>query len=208
MKIVLFGATGVIGKKILEEAVNRGHFVRAFSRKITHQNGHPEQLEIFKGNVLNYPMVRRAVEGMDAVVSALGQRQGGKVKLMSSGTKNILRAMREQSVGRIIAVGGAGILQTSETTLVRDDADFPPFLQEVSADHLRVFHLLQKSKTNWTIVCPPFIQGEEKTGEYQVRKNYPPEGKPQLPAGDLADFILNELESSEFLCTRVGIRSL
>lgn len=208
MRLTVFGATGFVGRKIVEEALLRGHSVRAFSRNIAHGNGHGEQYEIYPGNALDYRSVKGAVKDVHAVVSALGQRSGGKVDLMSSAMKNIIRAMEEAGVSRIIAVGGAGILQAEEQVLVRDQRNFPPFLQEVSADHLRVFHLLQKSALNWTIVCPPFIQQGEKTGRYQVRKDYPPRGKPQILSGDLADFIVEELEHPRFPRARVGIRRL
>jgi len=208
MKIIVFGATGFVGRKIVEEALLRGHAVRAFSRNITHGNGHPDQYEIYPGNALDYESIKGAVKNVDAVISALGQRRGGKVDLMSSAMKNIIRAMQEQGVSRIIAVGGAGILQTEEKALVRDQRDFPEFLQEVSADHLRVFELLRESQLNWTIVCPPFIQEGEKTGRYQLRQDYPPKGKPQILSGDLADFIVEELEHPRFPRARVGIRRL
>lgn len=208
MKITVFGATGFVGRKIVEEALLRGHAVRAFSRNIAHGNGHQKKYEIYPGNALDDQSVKGAVKNVDAVISALGQRSGGKVDLMSSSMKNIIRAMEEEGVSRIIAVGGAGILQAEEKILVRDQRNFPPFLQEVSADHLRVFHLLRKSTLNWTIVCPPFIQEGEKTGRYQVRRNYPPEGKPQILSGDLADFIVEELENPRFPRARVGIRRL
>jgi putative NADH-flavin reductase len=207
MKIIVFGATGRIGNHIVKEALERGHFVRAFARRIMHGNGHGDQLEIFSGDVLDKAVVKKAIQGMDAVVSALGQgRLSKQVDLMSSGTENIVQSMRESGVARILAIGGSGILQADPNTLVRDLPDFPPFLRNVSADHLRVYHLLRESGLEWTLVCPPFIQKERKTGHYNTREDYAPEGKPQITAGDLADFVLNELETPEFTGARVGIR--
>lgn len=207
MKIIVFGATGRIGSHIVKEALERGHFVRAFARRIMHRNGHGDQLELFSGDVLDQDMVKKVISGVDAVVSALGQgRIGDQEALLTAGTKNIIRAMKEQGINRILTIGGAGILQAGPDTLIRDLPDFPPFLKGISADHLLVYQLLRESGLEWTMVCPPFIQKERKTGHYNTRRDYVPEGKPQITAGDLADFVLNELETPEFKKARVGIR--
>lgn len=72
MKLLLFGATGGTGRKLVEQALELGHSVTAFARdpgkvKITHWN-----LRVVKGDILEPASVTAAVQGQDAVLSALG----------------------------------------------------------------------------------------------------------------------------------------
>ena len=74
MKIVIFGATGGTGRKLVEQALQQGHMVTAFARdpgkiKVSHQN-----LSVAKGNVLDADSVKSALQGQDAALSALGVR--------------------------------------------------------------------------------------------------------------------------------------
>lgn len=74
MKIVIFGATGGTGRKLVEQALQQGHVVTAFARdpnkvKVSHKN-----LRVAKGNVLDLDSVKSALQGQGAALSALGVR--------------------------------------------------------------------------------------------------------------------------------------
>jgi len=74
MKLLIFGATGGTGRALVEQALAQGYVVTAFARdpgkiRTTHKN-----LKVVKGDVLNYASVEAAVNGQDAVLSALGAR--------------------------------------------------------------------------------------------------------------------------------------
>jgi len=74
MKLLIFGATGGTGRALVEQALEQGHVVTAFARdpvkvRTTHQN-----LKVMKGDILNYDSVEAAINGQDAVLSALGIR--------------------------------------------------------------------------------------------------------------------------------------
>src|SRR5277367_1769245 len=69
MKVVLFGASGMIGSRILKELTERGHQVKAVVRDLARV---PFQAEVTteSGNILNPEEVARAAAGADAAVSA------------------------------------------------------------------------------------------------------------------------------------------
>lgn len=74
MRLLVFGATGGTGRALVEQALEQGHLVTAFARdpakvRVTHQN-----LTIARGNMLDSSSVEAAVQGQDAVLSALGTR--------------------------------------------------------------------------------------------------------------------------------------
>jgi hypothetical protein len=72
VKLLIFGATGGTGRALVEQALEQGHVVTAFARdpakvRTTHKN-----LHVVKGDVSNYGSVDAAINGQDAVLSALG----------------------------------------------------------------------------------------------------------------------------------------
>ncbi len=74
MKVLILGATGGTGRALVEQALEQGHVVTALARnpakiQTTHAN-----LRVVKGDILTYPSVEAAVDGQDAVLSALGSR--------------------------------------------------------------------------------------------------------------------------------------
>ena len=92
MKLIIFGATGTVGRHLVEQALSQGHRVTAFARKpsalkLDHQN-----LTRQAGDVLDRDAVAEAVAGHDAVLIALGAGRKGKVR--SAGTKHVVDAKK------------------------------------------------------------------------------------------------------------------
>lgn len=208
MKVTVIGANGRSGKLIVEEALAKEWQVVAYLRnkeKLPIQNSN---LHFVEGDAYDQEKITEAIAGSDAVVSALGQSDiSGEVNLMSDGMKRIIPAMEQNQVKRIIAIGGMGALQANENILIKDLPDFPAIYKNVSEGHFKVYELLRQTNLDWTFLCCPYIPDGAKTGNYQVRKDYMPQGKQQIYTGDIAHFIVNELEKNQFLKTRVGISS-
>jgi putative NADH-flavin reductase len=72
VKLLIFGATGGTGRALVEQALEQGHFVTAFSREPAKIQTTHENLTVAKGDILNYDSVELAMNGQDAVLSALG----------------------------------------------------------------------------------------------------------------------------------------
>jgi uncharacterized protein len=73
VNIIIYGASGMIGQRVTQEALNRGHKVTAIVRNpsrltLTHSN-----LNIREGNILDPNDVARTVAGLDAVINATRQ---------------------------------------------------------------------------------------------------------------------------------------
>lgn len=215
MNILVLGATGRIGRHVVEVATERGHRVTAFARKpdaVREQNVDP-----FPGDALRPVRVAQAVPGHDAVVSALGKR--GNEPTLTEGLRNLLAAMRQHDVRRVVVVGAQGVLDDPRGGLVRDRPSFPPFLQETSAEHLAAFRELQASGLDWSMLCPPRMT-EESVGSVilsadassavaaQAQAHAEPTG-PAVPATvgyrDAAEAIVHMLEDGRFIGQRVAI---
>lgn len=206
-KILVIGATGRAGSKLVEYALEKGHHVTAFARNVDQLKISHDNLTKVQGDVLYKGLVDSAMKEQDIVLSVIGIRQfKGPITLMSQGIKNIIRSMEENGVSRLLTITGAGILQENDTTLIMDSLSFPPNLLNLSMDHKRLWKLLTASTLDWTIVCPAFMHHGDRTGNVLVGENiYPPQSRNEVSVEDVADFMTQEMVLNNFVKGRVGI---
>lgn len=209
MEIVVFGATGQVGLQLVKQGLWKGHSVRAFGRNV-HElldlEEAKDNLHLIKGALFDAGDVLKAVKGCDAVLSAIGGGMDGTDKTRSLGMKNIIKQMGKAGVKRIVAIGGMGVLQAEEEKMLLETPDYPAEYIPVGLEHKAAYEMLAQSGLDWTFVCPPDIKNEEPTGIFHTAANYPPNpNQYRIGAGDLALFMLKELEKNEFVQKRVGI---
>jgi hypothetical protein len=207
MKLIIFGATGMVGKQLVQQALFAKNYVKAFGRNVhTTDYLETENLELVQGALFDEGEVYNAIKGCDAVISAIGGSMDGTDKTRELGMKNIVKQMQKAGVKRIVAIGGMGVLNAGEDKLLVDTNDYPPEYKAVGFEHKKAYEILNESDLDWTFVCPPNIINEGPTGGYVTNANYPPEqNNYKINAGDLAMFILNELAKNEYVKQRVGI---
>lgn len=206
MNILVFGATGMVGQQLVNHAITHGHTVRAFGRNVFEEfSTERKYLELYKGYLFSEDDIKLALKGVDAVVSAIGGAFDGTDRARSLGMKKIVDGMTKKGLKRIVGVGGIGVLNADEETLIYQTPDFPGKYKPVSHEHFEAYQHLAHSDLNWTFVCPPNILDGEATFEYNLNADYPAEGLMQITAGDLADFMVREITANNFLCHRVGI---
>ena len=207
MKMIVFGATGMVGKELVKQALFNGHTVKAYGRNVfTEDLPKNTNLELVQGTLFDGSQVQHAINSCDAVLSALGGGFDGSDKTRSLGMKTIVEEMKKADVKRIVAIGGMGLLNADETTLLIDMESYPPEYLPVGREHQKAYEYLSTSSLNWTFVCPPDILPKEATGNFITKANYPPDpNNYKINAGDLALFMLSELQKNEFVRMRVGI---
>lgn len=187
MKIAVFGASGRTGILTVYQALDKGYEVNAFSRVAQNVTIHHPKIRVTEGDILDFGKVKEAVEGTDAVIVALGQKGDQPENLLSTGTANIIRAMRETGVKRLIVMSSAGVLG-NDSHPVWTKILIPLLLRNVFKDKKRQMELVRESGLEWIIVRPPKLTQSPKTGKYQVT-----EGRPatrSIPRADVADFML------------------
>lgn len=225
MNLIIFGATGLVGKQLVQQALFKGHLVKAFGRNVYTSDFLPAEsdeaagkLQLVQGALFDEGEVYHAIKGCDAVLSSIGGAVDGTDKARTLGMKNIIKQMQKAGVKRIIAVGGLGVLNagtpagpggqgsSDENSLLVDTDDYPAEYRAVGLEHKKAYELLNESGLDWTFVCPPNIINAGPTGEYVTNATYPPEqNNYKINAGDLAMFMLNELVKNEYIKHRVGI---
>lgn len=207
MILTIFGATGMVGKHLVQQALSMGHTVKAFGRNVFTSNfSDNEKLVLVQGALFDAKEVLQAVKGSDAVLSVLGGALDGSDKTRSLGIKNIVAQMEKAGIERIVAVGGMDILNAPDDSLLMDDENYPSEFIPVGHEHLKAYEILKASSLNWTFVGAPDIIDAGVTGIYHTTADYPPmPNLYKINAGDLSMFMLNELQKNEYNRKRVGI---
>jgi uncharacterized protein YbjT (DUF2867 family) len=113
MKVLVVGATGSIGRFVVEEARRRGHGVRALVRDSRKARGFADAdgVEVVIGDLTRPDALTPAVEGVDAIVFTHGSDGGGKAgaeRVDYGGVRNVLAALDGRSV-RIALMTAIGV---------------------------------------------------------------------------------------------------
>ncbi|MCI4648116.1 NAD(P)-dependent oxidoreductase [Phaeodactylibacter sp.] len=201
MKIALFGGTGGTGKEFLKKALQEGYQVKMLARTPSKVSTTSPKLEIVKGDVLNAGDVQRTVEGTDIVVSLFGHVKGSPKWLQSDGTFNIISAMKDQDINKIISLSGGGLPFEQDQPKFADK--LIRFIMKVAVpkvlnDAVRHAEVLKESDRKWVIVRGPRLTNEPEKGAYRVGW-VGVNASTSIGRADLADFILKQVESDEYI---------
>ena len=204
MKILVIGATGPTGKEIVKQAVEQGHAVTALVRDATKANFAPPVV-VKVGNVLDRGSLTRAVEGQDAVVCSLGSGVTGPFKemtMLSEGTRDVIAAMQEENVRRIVCITGIGAGESKGHGPWYYNWLFQPLvLRGVYEDKTRQEDLVRKSGLVWTLVRPGIMTNGAAKGQLAVRALTDLTGKyaGTISRADVAGFCLSELADGRYV---------
>lgn len=195
MKLVIFGATGTVGRQVVQQALEQGHTVTAFARSLTKLDIQHPQLSFVAGDVMDASAVEQAIQGQDAVVCVLGSGKKLKSTIRSEGTQRIIQAMEKVGVRRLICQSTLGTGDSwSNLDFYWKYIMFGFILRQVFADHQRQEALVRNSNLDWTIVRPSAFTDGPHTGRY--RHSFPSTDRNitlQISRADVADFILKQL---------------
>jgi len=206
MKVLVVGATGGVGSECVRQALEAGHEVTGFARNLAALEGLPSGTRVVRGDVLDRTSVDEAVSGQDAVLSAFGGRGKRGKQILAAGTRNLLDAMTEHGVRRILVVSAFGtgesrgqggfVFNTIILKLTPLGAQFAE--KELMEAEVR------KSDRDWVIVQPTRITNGPATGSWKVIHAGGGPGA-KISRGDVAAFMLHELEQGEYTHQAPGI---
>ena len=206
MNVVVFGATGNVGRLVVEEALARGHAVTVLIRRLESLGANARRVRAMQGNALDPSGVARAVAGQDAVLYVLGAGNVRQTTLFSESTKVLLKAMADHRLRRLICVTGVGAGETKDHGgFLYDRIVYPLFTKGIYADKDLQEALIRQSGLDWTIVRPaPF---RKRTPEGSLRAVTSVEGVTltKISRLEVARFLLDELEQSRYLHQAVFI---
>lgn len=181
MRTVLFGATGMIGRRIEAELKSRGHEVSAPRR-----------------DVLDPGSVAAAAKGADAVLSAYGPGPEGDVSRVVKAAEALVAGAKTAGVRRLIVVGGAGSLKAGGADLI-ESPQFPAAWKGIAQAHREALAVFRASGLDWTFYAPPaLIEPGTRTGKYRTGGGdliSDAQGVSRISAEDYAAAFVDELEA-------------
>lgn len=214
MKILILGATGRTGKHLVQVALQKRYEVVCLVR-------YPEKvspakyLKILKGNPINLEDLENAMQGCDAVISALNVSRTSDfpwAKLRTPKTylsdvmSNVIAVAKKHTVKRVVICSAWGVLET------RKDIPFwfrwmidNSNIGAAYKDHERQEHLLESSDVMWTIVRPVGLVNSKKT--QTIRESFDNTPKPSLTISRLsvARYMVESAENTMLIGKKVVI---
>ena len=167
MKVLVIGATGGSGRATVEELLEGGHEVTAFSRHADAIELHSTRLHLLPGDALDPAQVEWAVAGKDAVVVALGvhdnplkvrlHRSKTPVDVCSRGTRNAIAAMKKHGVRKLVVLSAYGVGETRERLPWPNRLAFALFIKDQIADKELQEREVRDSGLDWVIVQPVWL---------------------------------------------------
>jgi putative NADH-flavin reductase len=209
MKVVLFGATGMIGSRIATEASARGHQVLAVSR--SGQSPVPG-VTATAADASDPVKVTELGAGADVVASAcVPPRDGTEPREpFLALNRALVEGVRAVGVRRLVVVGGAGSLEVAPGQTVLDQPGFP---ETVLAEALAHRDALDFYRTlddlDWTYVSPAAdIAPGPRTGHFRLggdRLLTDEHGNSRISAEDYAIAFVDELETAAHPRARMSV---
>jgi putative NADH-flavin reductase len=210
MNIVVFGANGPTGQHIVKQALAAGHAVTAVTR---HPQMFPlrhERLTVQHGDVFDPAAVERAVAGQDAVLSSLGVPFSRKpIAVYSQGMANIVQAMHDHGVRRLVCVSSSATGTNHETGggFLFDRVLQPIIISTIGqttyADMRRMEALVKNSGLDWTIVRPSGLFETPGVTRYQIAEEHI--RRQFTSRADLADCMLRQLTDDRYVRKVVAV---
>jgi len=205
--ILLFGATGRTGIHVLNDALEKGYYIKALVRDPVKVTQKSERLQLITGTPASLDDVRKAAAGCDAIVSTLNNprkteslfsRSINPPTLMTGCMKNAVTVMKEMGIRRIIVMTAAGAGDSF--------AAMPWFMKGIIrytglryayADHDGQEQVLKDSGLDWTIVRPVGLTDKDEIKELAIGS----EGRHTsfISRKAVAKFLVNCLESTEYI---------
>lgn len=196
LSIIVFGAAGGTGQKVVEQALNAGYKVTAIVRNPAAFPLHHPQLATIKGDVFDPASFDAAMAGKDIVLSCLGARNRAPTTLYSQGTQHIMQAMQAHNIERLICLSAGAVAIPPKASwgmkfLVKNILQ--PLLGNVYRDMLIMEKIVSSSALNWTIIRPPRLTNGKYTGHYRMAIHTNISHPSSLSRADLADAMLQNM---------------
>jgi putative NADH-flavin reductase len=199
MNILVLGSTGATGRALVELALVRGHTVTAFARDPSKISSPNPRLRVIQGDVLKPITLEPAMAGQNAVILCVGPGAEKQSTVRTDAARNTVAAMTRAGVPRLIALSGLGAgVSRAARGFVFDKIIAPLRMGGVLEDQNGLEAEVRKSKLDWVLVRPGEMMDLPAKGKWAVSLD----GSgisPKIARADVALFVLDQLESDEFL---------
>jgi putative NADH-flavin reductase len=170
MRLAIFGATGTVGTELLTQALGAGHHARVLVRTPSKLGERHARLTVLEGNVKDRDAVQDTLTGCEAVLSTLGASGKDDPDTRCTGTANIMAAMPEAGIRRLVVMGGfhlhcpgdPGNLGQKLIGLILG------FSRNLNEDTTAMGALVLASDLDWTLVRSPRVVHGDPDDSYRT----------------------------------------
>ncbi|MCP3805292.1 SDR family oxidoreductase [Allokutzneria sp. A3M-2-11 16] len=187
MRLVVLGASGGLGRAVVELALLDGHSVTAFVRDGAALGPPSAGLSVVVGDVLDPASLEGLFIEVDAVVSALGSPGNGPSVVRSLGCRNVVDAMERQGAGMLAAASVAAVEPGVNPMALTSAMAHRQVLKDVRG----MEEAITESTLDWVIVRAPKLTDGPATGNYRFAKRRPPLGGVMISRADMAEAMLS-----------------
>ena len=203
MKIIVFGARGDVGSRIVSEALARNHTVTAVVRNEAQVHALPSAATAAIADVADTIQLSELMTGHDVAISALRPPEGQEDSLVAL-TKSVLTASDQAKV-RALVVGGAASLRVpglNGHTVLTAPGFLPEEVRPIAEACQVQFELcVAEQNAEWTYLCPPAkLTPGVRTGLYRVGSDallIDADGNSAIAMEDFAVAMIDEAESAQ-----------
>lgn len=202
MKIILFGATGRVGKAVAEKCLAAGHQVTALVRDKTRMSLDHEHLTLVEGDVCNPESLQQLrTRDCEVVINVIGADPLKPSTLFTDTTRAIIALLSERKSKRYLAITGTAQMEKTRwgkfTIAILKKSPVGHGVR----DHQNAFNVLTHSHLDWTLVGCPYIKDGTEKGHYRTSTVFPGGFKTIHPP-DVANEIflqLNQARTQEIM---------
>jgi uncharacterized protein YbjT (DUF2867 family) len=174
--VIIIGAGGSLARFVIEELEKQNEFhLTLFLRNRNRLTKKPINATIVEGDVMDYTKLKDAINGQDIVYINLA----GNLEAMA---KNIVKAMKETGVKRVIAISSIGIYQTP--------------LKPVLQPYRKLADVIEASGLDYTILRPDWFTNANEI-DYQLIPKGEPEAGTAVSRKSIAGFIRQLVDNPE-----------
>lgn len=203
MKLSVIGASRGIGRKVVDEALERGHSVIAMSRSASAMGVVHDGFTALDGDATNATDVAQAIEGADAVILTLGVPKDVRIlkptTLFSDATRTLIVAMDEAGIKRLITVTGFGAGDSKDKLSTPERLTQKAFLGRAYVDKDLQEQLIRDSDLDWTIARPGILSDNRKSNAYKVLVEKETWRNGLINRADVADFLVSTAENASHI---------
>ena len=199
MNVIVFGATGGVGREAVSRLLDGGHVVSAFVRDAQRVQASHDRLDVVTGDVFDAEAVQNAVQGQDAALIVIGVRdKADRESLVSAGVANIVPALERAGVGRVAFLSIMGVGQSRRNLGVMRHV-LPRVLKDAFAHREIAEDAVRRSGLEWVIVRAVRLVDGPATGRYRAGEDVRVGMFTRISRADVAEFMVDQLTRDRFL---------
>jgi uncharacterized protein YbjT (DUF2867 family) len=207
--VLVLGGTGQTGRRLIQQALERGIDVHALVRDPRRLAIASDRLTVVTGTPMEDGDVRAAMTGCSAVLSTLGVSRTSPWPwaastsppgFMATSIANTIRSMADLGVARIVVVSAGGVGDSA--------GDMPPLFRWL-VDHSRIGEayqghedqerLLRESAMDWTALRPSMLSNQPRSGEVVLSYRGQPRPRRSISRDTLAAAMLDALDDDSLI---------